>query len=369
MLHGFTIGITADRRFDEQASLFERRGAAVQHGPTIRTIPLGSDTNLHAATDAVIAGRPAALIANTGVGIRSWFSAAETWGVGDDLTAALAETRIYARGPKASGAVHAYGLEVTAKGVTERLTEVVNLAIADLAAGDLVAVQLDGSGMSDEVGRLRDAGLAVIEIPVYEWKMPDDVRPAIRLAEGVISGRVHAVTFTAGPAIRNWMAIAAEHGIEDDLRAALNDERTVVGCVGPVCAEAALAAGIVEEQLVVPETWRLGPLVRSVADRLVTRAVTIEVGGKPLVITGNVVTIDDNAVAFTDTEARVLSMLAARPNVVHAKADLLRNVWRDESADPHVVEVAVARLRRRLGAQGSSIASVHRRGYVLRTTG
>ena len=55
MLRGFTIGITADRRWDEQASLFERRGATVVHAPTIRTLPLGCDEPLKAATAAVIA--------------------------------------------------------------------------------------------------------------------------------------------------------------------------------------------------------------------------------------------------------------------------------------------------------------------------
>jgi len=78
VLTGFTIGITADRRWEEQAGHFERRGATVQHGASIRTLPLGCDQRLRTATEQVIAQPPAALIANTGVGIRSWFSAAET---------------------------------------------------------------------------------------------------------------------------------------------------------------------------------------------------------------------------------------------------------------------------------------------------
>jgi DNA-binding response OmpR family regulator len=81
------------------------------------------------------------------------------------------------------------------------------------------------------------------------------------------------------------------------------------------------------------------------------------------------VAIDGEAIAITDIEARLLAALAARPGAVHAKADLLRDVWGDATADPHVVEVAVARLRRRLGPHGRAIASMHRRGYVLRTDG
>jgi len=87
-----------------------------------------------------------------------------------------------------------------------------------------------------------------------------------------------------------------------------------------------------------------------------------------MIITGNLVTIDGEQIVCTDTEAQVLALLASRPNVVHAKADLLRVVWRDETADPHVVEAVVNRLRRRLGVHGASIASVYRRGYTLKAS-
>ena len=131
MLDGFTIGVTADRRWEEQASLFERRGAAVQHGPTIRTLPLGAEERLRVATTDVMDRPPRFLIANTGIGIRSWFAAAESWGLDDELRDALVATAIYARGPKASAAVHAHGLEVVAKGRSERLAE----AVVDGARG------------------------------------------------------------------------------------------------------------------------------------------------------------------------------------------------------------------------------------------
>jgi len=185
------------------------------------------------------------------------------------------------------------------------------------------------------------------------------------LATRPAGGRVHAVTFTAGPAVRNWLAIAGEHGLDGPLLAALNDE-VVVGCVGPVCAEVAVREGIGEDQLVVPAAYRLGPLVRAVSDRLVTRSVRICLDGHDVTLSGTHLRIDDDVQDLTDTEARLLAVLADRPNVVWAKQELAVNVWRDADTDPHAVEVAVARLRRRLGPVASALASVHRRGYVLR---
>src|SRR5437763_14773875 len=101
-LEGFVVGVTADRRWTEQAELLERRGASVLHGPTIHTEYLASDDALRRATGIVIARRPDYLVATTGIGVRAWFEAAQAWGVAEDLVGALAETRVVARGPKAA---------------------------------------------------------------------------------------------------------------------------------------------------------------------------------------------------------------------------------------------------------------------------
>jgi uroporphyrinogen-III synthase len=367
MLRGFTIGITADRRWDEQAALFERRGAAVVHGPSIRTLPLGSDDRLRAATEAVVRDPPDVLIANTGVGIRSWFSAAETWGLGDALTDALAGTRIYARGPKASGAIHSVGLEIASRAPGERLREAVDLALAGIRPGQTVALQCDGGGPSAERERMTAAGARVLEVPVYEWKLPLDTQPAARLAEATVQGRVHALTFTAAAAVRNFLVIARDSGLEPELLRVLNEGSVVVGCVGPVCAEVAVDVGLEPAVIAVPETWRIGPLVRAVTQRLAERVIRLTLDSAYVVIAGTAGLIDDQPFTLTDTEARLLADLAAQPNVVRAKNELLASVWGSQARDPHLVEVTIGRLRRRLGRHGSAIASVHRRGYVLRT--
>jgi uroporphyrinogen-III synthase len=367
-LTGFTVAITADRRWNEQAALFERRGATAVHAPTITTLPVGVETPLRRATEQVIARPPGILIANTGLGIRSWFSNADAWGLGPALETALRRTRIYARGPKASGAVHSAGLTVAARARTERLSEVVDLVLEDFEAGERVALQLDGSWESVEVERLRRAGAELVTLPVYRWTLPEDTGPASRLAEAVIAGRVHAVTFTAGPAIRNWLTIAAGKGVEMQLRDALIDGRTVVGCVGPVCAGVAATEGLLSPHLVQPDAFRLGPLVRTVAERLAQRRLTVQLGPTSLVLSGHAVFVAGQCISLTDTDARLLAVLASRPNAVFTKEHLSRTAWAETSTDPHTVERAIARLRKRLGPHGDTIQSVQRRGYALRAT-
>ena len=366
-LTGFTVGITADRRWSEQAALFERRGATVMHGPAIRTLSVAAEGPLRRATEEVIAHPPDVLIANTGLGIRSWFANADSWGLGRALETALARTRIYARGPKASGAIHAAGLAVVARARSERLRELVDLVLDQVQPGERVVLQLDGSWESPATARLRQAGAAVVLLPTYRWTLPEDPGPALRLAESVIDGRVQAVTFTAGPSIINWLAMAAEAGIEAELRAALTDGSTVVGCVGPVCAEVAANQNLLSPYLVQPDAFRLGPMVRVVTERLTERALTIHIGPSAMVLSGHAVLISGDSIGLSGTEARLLAALAERPNVVLTKEHLLKEVWGGAANDAHTVEVGIARLRKRLGPHGSCILSIPRRGYTLRT--
>lgn len=367
MLNGFNVGITADRRWDEQASLFERRHATVIHAPTIRTIPLGSDDPLREATERLIARPPEVFIANTGLGVRSWFGAADSWDLGAALLDTLGSAQIFARGPKASGAVHSLGLEVAARARNERLAEAVDLALPYIQPGAVVAVQVDGSGTTPELDRLTAAGATVVPIPVYEWKLPLDPTPAVRLAKAVIAERVHALTFTTGPAVRNWMELAREHDLDRQLVDSLNESTVVIGIVGPACAETAEDCGVRPERMTIPAAFRLGPLVRAVADELTRQVVELTLGGHVVRFSGSAISVDESTLDLSDVDTRVFAALARRPGAVISKTDLLRAVWGDDVLDEHLVEVAVARLRQRLGDLGDTVVTVRRRGYALRT--
>ena len=362
-LAGFTVGITADRRWEEQAELLRRRGASVIHGPAIRTLPLDPGAGLREATESLILDPPDVVIANTGIGMRSWLMAAESWGLGDALLGALEGARLLARGPKAASVLHQAGIDVVERAPTERLCDVVALAAANGLDGCRVALQRHGNDSPDALAALVAAGAEVIEIPVYRWLIPDDTRPAAKLVEAVVERRVHALTFTSAPAVRNFFDIADALGLGDAVRDRCNGA-VVAACVGPVCASAAVEAGI--DDPLVPERARLGPLIRLVADRLVSegcRPVTL--GGERVVVQGAAVRVGDAVVKLSGREARLLAVLTDRDGAVVSKSELLADVWGSDVGDPHVVEVTVARLRRRLGPAGRGIVTVPRRGYRL----
>ncbi len=358
-LAGYAVGITADRRWEEQAELLARRGATVLHGPTIKTLPLGSAEDLRRATEQVILEPPDIVVANTGIGMRAWLSAAESWGLGEALHGALDSSSIFARGPKASAAAHQAGLEVTARAASELMSELIELIIATDISGKRVAFQCHGDDSPLAISALKDAGANVIEIPIYRWILPESSFAAETLIQAIVNHSVHAVTFTSAPAVRNLLLIATEMGLEHQVRSALSSAVLAV-MVGPVCAAAAKEVGI--SSCIVPEKYRLGPMIRALSDSLLSDKRPMTLGSVPLIQQGTKVTVDGNQTTLSAREASLLAVLLARRPQVISKRELLTLVWNGEGEE-HVVEVTIARLRAKLGRAAAGIISIPRRGY------
>jgi uroporphyrinogen-III synthase len=359
-LDGFLVGITADRRAEEQAELLRRRGAAVLHGPTISTQYLADEDNLRAATRTLIAEPPDYVVATTGIGMRAWLEAAQTWGLGDRLTDTLSGARIVARGPKAAGAVAGAGLDVWARSTTEQLDDLVRILRDQCLAGRRVAVQQYGEQNPAFTATLAAEGAVVVEVPVYRWLLPEERTPAVRLIEAVRDGQVDAVTFTSAPAVANLFAIGATVGEADNLRRAFNG-RVTAACVGPVCAEGALREGI--EAPLTPDVGRLGLLVRALSESLHARRRRFQLDGVELVLQGSAVVADGQEERLAAKERAVLQVLASAPGTVVSRDRLLTSVWGAADTDPHLLEATVSRLRSRLGRCAGAVAVRPGRGY------
>ncbi len=364
-LAGFTIGVTADRRSDEQIRLLTSRGATCLHGPVIKTHPLGSEDELVAATRLVIEQPPHIIVLTTGVGVRGWLEAAEAAHLGEALGDVLSSATLFARGPKAVGALSTAGYDATWRAPSARYDDVV-AALSDAGMADKrVAVQLDGAGAAGLCEAIEQLGAEVVRVPIYRWSLPEDTGPAERLIRAVVDGRVDALTFTAKPAVDNFFELAALHDLTDEVMEVLATE-VEVHCVGPVCATGFTDVGFDLDDVHVPERHRLGALVQMVANSLGGRSREIVIGGVTVRLQGRFVSVDGaESVALTERERAVLTVLLERPGAVYSKAVLLRRVWEGEESNEHVVEVTMARLRQRLGSAATGIETVFRRGYRL----
>ena len=357
VLTGFTVAVTAERRRDEMSALLQRRGARVVTAPAISIVPLEDDDALHAATAACIGLAPDLVVATTGFGFRGWLEAAEGWGLGEPLREALGRARLIARGPKPCGAIRAAGLSEEWAAKTEGSEEVLERLVAEGIAGRRIVVQEHGEPQTDFVAALRAAGAAVVEVPVYRWVPPADTAPVRRLVDQIVARQIDAVTFTSAPAVKSFLQLAGADadGVLDRFRTG-----TLAACVGPVTA-----SPLADRQVpvVMPERYRLGALIRTVADELPRRARRLRVAGTTLEVRGHAVLIDDVPHVLAPAAMAILSALAARPGVVVGKDQLIGSLPRGN--DGHAVDVAVARLRTALGS-GRHIETVIKRGYRLR---
>jgi uroporphyrinogen-III synthase len=353
-LAGYTIGITGHRRWEEQAEMLSRRGARVVHGPTMSTTLLDDLDATIAATRRVLAAPADVVVLTTGIGVRSWFGAAESVGMGDDLKQALGSGLVVARGPKAQSAARAAGLDVAWTAPTETNAEVLARLTANGIAGRRIVVQRDGGAplFADALADL--APREVVDVPVYRWNLPEDATPAGKLLEAAVDGQLDAVTFTCSYAVHN----AFELSRDPAALAAAFDADVLAVAVGPVTAEALRDAGVA--RIVEPARARLGSMVHALAGRLEERASVLRHGAAELRWQGlALIGPDGREVELTRGEARLLAILVRRAPTVVPKAGLV-----EHGSDEHAAEAAVARLRSKLGPLGPGIRTVRRRGYA-----
>ncbi|MET9927714.1 MULTISPECIES: uroporphyrinogen-III synthase [unclassified Streptomyces] len=358
-LAGFTVGVTAARRAEELATLLKRRGAAVQHAPALRIVPLADDSELLDATAELIDHAPDVVVATTAIGFRGWVEAADGWGIGDALLERLRGVELLARGPKVKGAVRAAGLTEAWSPGSESMAEVLDRLLGEGVAGRRIALQLHGEPLPGFIESLQAAGAEVVGVPVYRWMPPQDIAPLDRMLDATAARALDAITFTSAPAAASFLGRAEVRGLLPEILGALRDD-VLAACVGPVTALPLQARSIPTVQ---PERFRLGPLVQLVCTQLPTTARVLPIAGHRVEIRGHAVLVDDELRAVPPAGMALLHTLARRPGWVVARADLLRALP-GSGTDEHAVETAMARLRSALGAP-RLIQTVVKRGYRL----
>ncbi|MGW1727775.1 uroporphyrinogen-III synthase [Streptomyces sp. NPDC002306] len=363
-LTGFTVGVTAARRRDELVALLTRRGARVVEAPALRILPLEDDIALRRATESCLTAPLDYVVATTGVGWRGWMSAADGWGRAAELSAVCDNALVLTRGPKATGAVRASGLDEAYSPASEATDELLTWLLARPLAGRRIAVQEHGLPLTAFSAALRERGAEVVTVPVYRWAPPQDPGPLRRLVESTVRREVHALAFTSAPAITAFLRTATADGLREDVLAALSHDVLPV-CVGPVCARPLLDAAL---PVIWPERGRLGALVRTLTETLPMRGrQELHVAGRALVLQGSALLVGQESYWLSPKGATLLRALAERPGWVLSRAELLRRAWANSDADEHAVEAAVARLRVSLGPHSDLVRTVPKRGYRLAT--
>lgn len=263
---GLRVLILESRRSREMAVLVSTYGGRPAAAPALREIPLESNREALAFADALLRGDFHIVILLTGVGTRALLHVVETTHRRDAFVAALAKTRLVARGPKPLAVLRELQLPVWVA-VPEPNTWRELLAAIDATGetlgGKRVAVQEYGVSNADLLQGLESRGAQVVRVPVYRWALPEDVGPLRAAVEAIAAGELDVVMFTTSVQVVHLMDVAAslrqDQAVLDGLR------RMVVASVGPSTTAELQHRGIaVDLEASHP---KMGFLVREAAER------------------------------------------------------------------------------------------------------
>ncbi len=326
------------------------------HAPALMIAPNDQDGSLIIETRELIMARPEVVLVTTGYGMRRWFDVADAAGLGAELTYALENARIFARGPKAHGAVRAAGLLDAQATDLETTASLVDAMIAAELTERRVAIQLHGYTDEVQLTRLRERSASVLTVTPYRWVNPTAQDRLPKLITAACHRQLDAVTFTSAPAAEATLETAAAMGLLPNFVGALSQQVTAAA-VGPVTAGPLRAAGI---EPVIPDRHRLGALIRLVSDELTrTHVRRFRCGDTLIELRGRSVSIDGRSVTLGPHALALFAALAASDSVM-SRTELVGCL--PEELDDHALEVAVSRLRRALGVPGL-ITTVVKRGY------
>jgi uroporphyrinogen-III synthase len=267
------------RRAAEMASLVERHGGVPVPAPALREAKLPPGPEVLAFGRALEAGEIDLVVLLTGVGTRALAEEVAEVLPRERLAQALSRVEIVVRGPKPAAALRELGVarfRAAPSPHTHREVLAALDAMGEPLAGKRVAVQEHGIPSEELHEGLRARGVHITPVTVYTWALPEDTAP-LRRGLGALARREAKIAlFTTRAQVENALLVAAEEGVEAEVRAALS--AGVVASIGPVCSEALRAEGLPPD--IEPEHPKMGHLVKEAARR--SAAVLAKKGEAPL---------------------------------------------------------------------------------------
>jgi uroporphyrinogen-III synthase len=259
------------RRAPELAKLIATYGGEAVVAPSMREVPLESNTEALAFAAGLFAGEFDMVILLTGVGTRVLLGVVETAYKREDYLAALRRVTVVPRGPKPIAVLRELGV-TPAITVPEPNTWRELLAALDEAGvtreelrvrGKRVAVQEYGAANPELLSGLRERGALVTQVPVYQWALPEDVGPLRAAVKALAEGRIDVVMFTTSVQLAHLFQIAAEMNLEEAMRRGLG--RAIMASIGPTTSEEMQRRGIPAD--LEPAHPKMGFLVKEAAEQ------------------------------------------------------------------------------------------------------
>ena len=263
---GVQVVAFESRRAKEMAALISNCGGVPFVAPAMRETPLGENTAAFAFAEQLFAGRLQGVIFMTGGGTRRLVEVLEAHYSREKLVHALAGLTVVARGPKPVKVLRELGVPITINVPEpntwrEVLEELDENPRGFTLEGSRVAVQEYGVPNLAFLGELKERGVDVLRVPVYQWAFPEDSGPLRQAIESVIQSRARVLLFTNSAQAQHLVEFATEKGLGGRLLQAVHG--CVVCSIGPKCTETLVGLDIPVD--LEPQHAKMGNLVLEAA--------------------------------------------------------------------------------------------------------
>ena len=238
------------RRAAELSKLISTYGGQPVVAPSMREVPLESNTEALAFAAKLFAGEFDMVIFLTGVGSRALLAVVETAHKREDYVAALQRLKVVARGPKPVATLREIGITPaltvpepnTWRELLHALDEAASSAAGVRLNGARVAVQEYGVSNPELIAGLTERGAHVTRVPVYQWALPTDLAPLRTAVQTLADANIDVVLFTTSVQATHLFEIAEEMKLVEPMRAGLH--RAIVVSIGPTTSEELTRRGI-----------------------------------------------------------------------------------------------------------------------------
>jgi uroporphyrinogen-III synthase len=265
---GFRVLSLESRRGPEMARLIANYGGEATVAPSMREVPLETNTEALAFAKKLFSGEFDAVIFLTGVGTRALARVVETTYPIERYMEQLRKIAIVARGPKPVAVLKEWNVPIALIAPEPNTWREVLRALDESPAklplkGRRVAVQEYGVSNPELIAGLKERGAEVTSVPVYEWALPEDTGPLRSAIAAIARNEMDVILFTTGTQVDHLLQVAAEMKQADALRRALS--HMVVASIGPTTSERLREHGIVPD--LEPAHPKMGFLVSEAAER------------------------------------------------------------------------------------------------------
>ena len=270
-LKGLRVLSLESRRHVEMAKLIESHGGTAISAPSLREIPVAENAAALTFAEHLTESRIDVVIFLTGVGTRILFGAIESRVPRDQFVEALSRALVIARGPKPVAVLREFGVPIHIAVPEPNTWRDILKALDDYQppvdlSGKKVAVQEYGASNPEFLESLRFRGAEVTPVTVYQWALPEDLGPLRNAVREIAAGRINVVLVTSATQISHLMLVAAEEGLEEEVRLGLR--RAVVGSIGPISTQALESYGIAAD--FEPSHPKMGQFVFEAAQKAAT---------------------------------------------------------------------------------------------------